>query len=219
MAYWAAMRRIRRKAYNSEAIISRSLFAVEDLAFNCILIRANGCLKEIAKAAGYDLPDSIVEDMKRSVAALDKLWDDSSGLYYSRSFVSHKLIQVPTIASLLPLYSGAISKNRAQELVDKLKNQKTFSPNWPVPSVPLDSPYFNPLRYWQGPTWVNTNWLIIEGLSRYGFYAEAKALKEKTLDMVAKSGFYEYFNPLNAQGAGAANFSWTAALIIDLLKQ
>jgi hypothetical protein len=36
--------------------------------------------------------------------------------------------------------------------------------------------------------------------------------------MVAKSGFYEYFNPLNARPAGAADFSWTAALIIDLLK-
>jgi glycogen debranching enzyme len=74
------------------------------------------------------------------------------------------------------------------------------------------------MRYWQGPTWVNTNWLIIEGLLRYGFYAEAKAIKDTTLDMVAKSGFYEYFNPLTAEPAGADNFSWTAALAIDLLK-
>jgi hypothetical protein len=36
--------------------------------------------------------------------------------------------------------------------------------------------------------------------------------------MVQKSGFYEYFNPLNGNPAGASNFSWTAALIIDLLK-
>jgi hypothetical protein len=37
--------------------------------------------------------------------------------------------------------------------------------------------------------------------------------------MVAGHGFYEYFNPLNGRGAGAANFSWTAALTIDLLKR
>jgi hypothetical protein len=36
--------------------------------------------------------------------------------------------------------------------------------------------------------------------------------------MVAKSGCYEYFDPLTCAGAGAANFSWTAALTIDLLK-
>jgi glycogen debranching enzyme len=89
---------------------------------------------------------------------------------------------------------------------------------YPVPSVPLDSPFFDADRYWQGPSWVNTNWLIIDGLKRYGFMEEAKDLTEKTLAMVISGGPYEYFNPVNGQGLGAADFSWTAALTIDLLK-
>ncbi|MBX4190501.1 glycoside hydrolase [Candidatus Saccharibacteria bacterium] len=218
MAYWAAVHRLRRKAYNSEALISRSLFAVEDLAFNCIFMRANECLKEIAKTAGHELPPNLVDGIERTKNAFEQLWDESSGIYYSRSFVSHKLIEEPTIASLLPLYSGVISKNRAQELVDQLK-KPGFDTDWPVPSVPQDSNYFNPFKYWQGPAWVNTNWLIIDGLTRYGFLAEANALRDRTLEMVDKGGFYEYFNPLNGHPAGAANFSWTAALTIDLLKQ
>jgi hypothetical protein len=217
LAYWAAIHRLRRKAYNSEALISRSLFAVEDLAFNCIFLRANDCLKEIAKTAGKDLPPSLLDGMQRTKKAFSQLFDESSGMYFSRSFVSHALIEDPAIASLLPLYSGAISKNRAQELVDQLK-QTGFAATWPVPSVPWDDPYFDALKYWQGPTWVNTNWLIIDGLSRYGFYAEAKALRDRTVEMVAGHGFYEYFNPLNGRGAGAPNFSWTAALTIDLLN-
>lgn len=217
-ASWSALHRLRRKAYNSEAIISRSLFAVEDLGFNCIFIRANKILKEIAKIAGHELPAGLLDGMERTEKAFEQLWDDASGIYYSRSFVSHKLIEEPTIASLLPLYSGAISKNRAQQLVDLLKSSG-FATDWPVPSVPLNSNFFDPLRYWQGPTWINTNWLIIDGLSRYGFYGEAKSLQDQTTELVKKSGFYEYFNPLNAQGAGAADFSWTAALTIDLLKQ
>ena len=218
MAYWAAMRRIRRKAYNSEAILSRSLFAVEDLSFNCILIRANKCLADIAKTAGYELPKSLSGRMDKTSKALEELWDEPSGQYYSRSFISHKLIEESTIATLLPLYAGSISKERAAHLVGLLKRQRLFSTSWPVPSVPLDSPYFNPNRYWQGPTWVNTNWLIIDGLKRYGYTDEAKVLTDRTIQMVAKSGFYEYFNPLNAGPAGAADFSWTAALTIDLLK-
>jgi hypothetical protein len=218
MAYWAAVRRLRRKAYNSEALISRSLFAVEDLAFNSIFVRANRCLRDIAKAAGKQLPEGLRENMERSEAALEQLWDESSGMYFSRSFVSHKLIQEPTISSLLPLYAGSISKNRAHELVSLLKRQSAFSTSWPVPSVPRTSSYFDPYKYWQGPTWVNTNWLIIEGLKNYGFLLEAKTLEDKTLKMVKKSGFYEYFNPNTAKPAGAANFSWTAALTIDLLK-
>ncbi len=217
-ASWAAMHRLRRKAYNTEAILSRSVFAVEDISFNSILIRANECLKQIAKTAGRQLPQSLLENMRSSVETIEDLWDESSGLYYSRSFVSHKLIEEPSVASLLPLYSGMISKNRANELVQKLKKKEGFGLSWPVPSVPRDSSYFSPYKYWQGPAWVNTNWMIIDGLTRYGYGLEAKELENKTLEMVAKSGFYEYFNPLNAKPAGAPNFSWTAALTIDLLK-
>lgn len=218
LAFWSVMRRMQRKAYNTEAILSRSVFAVEDLAFNSIFIRANDCLQQIAKAAGQDLPDVLLENIEKSRTAIEELWDESTNLYYNRSFVSHKLIEEPTVASLLPLYSGAISKNHAAELVRQLKKTDSFALKWPVPSVPRDSIYFDPYKYWQGPSWVNTNWLIADGLERYGFGLESKELRQKTIQMVAKSGFYEYFNPLNAKPAGAANFSWTAALIIDLLK-
>ena len=218
MAYWAALRRLRRKAYNSEALLSRSLFAVEDLPFNCIFIKANTRLAEIAKTIGQKLPDDLAQSMRKTEDALEQLWDESSGQYYSRSFVSHKLIEEPTIATLLPLYAGCISKERAKRLVELMQNSKWFSSKWPVPSVPLNSPYFNPFKYWQGPTWVNTNWLIIEGLKLYGFDREAAALREKTLELVAKSGFAEYFNPKTGEPAGAPDFSWTAALTIDLLK-
>ena len=218
LTQWSAIRRLRRKAYNSEAILSRSLFAVEDLAFNCMFIRANKILKDIAKTAGQDLPEYLVDDMAKTEAALEQLWDESAGQYFSRSFVSHKLIEEPTIATLLPLYAGSITKDRAAHLVQLLKRRRLFSTSWPVPSVPLSSSYFNPYKYWQGPTWVNTNWLIIDGLKRYGYHDEAKLLKDRTLQLVAKSGCYEYFSPLNGDHAGAANFSWTAALAIDLLK-
>ena len=217
-AYWAAMHRIRRKAYNSEALFSRSLFTVEDLAFNCIFIRANTRLAEIAKTIGQKLPDDLAQSMRKTESALEQLWDETTGQYYSRSFVSHKLIEEPTIATLLPLYVGCVSKERAKRLVELLNKPKQFAAKWPVPSVPVSSPYFKPFRYWQGPTWINTNWLIINGLGLYGFDRETALLRQRTLDLVAKSGFYEYYNPLTGEPAGAANFSWTAALTIDLLK-
>jgi hypothetical protein len=218
-AYWAAMHRMRRKAYNPEAIFSRSLFTVEDLLFNCILVRANTRLAEISKTIGQKLPEGLAQSIRKTEDALEQLWDESTGQYYSRSFVSHKLIEEPTIATLLPLYAGCVSKEKAKRLVDLLQNSKWFASKWPVPSVPVNSADFHPFQYWQGPTWVNTNWLVIDGLKLYGFDKEAAILREKTLEMVAKSGFYEYFNPLTGEPAGAENFSWTAALTIDLLVE
>ncbi|HZP55880.1 MAG TPA: trehalase family glycosidase [Candidatus Saccharimonadales bacterium] len=219
MAYWAAIHRLRRKAYNSEAILSRSLFAVEDLGFNSILIKANSHLRNIAKDIGHKVPDVLLQKMQKTESALEKLWDERTGQYYSRSFVSNKLIEEPSIATLLPLYSGGITKERAGNLVKLLKLKRLFDLKWPVPSVPQTSDFFNPYKYWQGPTWVNTNWLIIEGLRNYGFSTEAEELKARTLELVSRSGMNEYFNPLDGEPAGAANFSWTAALTIDLLKQ
>lgn len=219
MAYWAAIRRLRRKAYNSEAILSRSLFLVEDLTFNCILVRANHLLKKIAKEIDRQLPVNLIAAMDRTQAALDDLWDESSGQYFSRSFISHKLIEESTVSTLLALYSGAISKAKAQWLVELLLQPSEFGAPWPVPSVPLSSPFFDAVKYWQGPTWININWLIIKGLENYGFDEEAKALKHKTLELVGMSSMNEYFNPLNGNPVGAPNFSWTAALTIDLLSE
>ncbi len=219
MSHWAALRRLRRHAYNSEAIMSHALFAVEDLAFNCILIRANILLKEIAETIGRSLPEELLAAMERSKSALEQLWEETNGIYYSRSFISHKLIEEPTIATLLPLYAGTIPAEKTARLVGLLASRKWFKANWPVPSVPFTSTYFDPLKYWQGPTWINTNWLIIKGLENYGYKAEADQLRQKTLDLVAKNGISEYFSPINGQPEGAPNFSWTAALTIDLLNK
>ena len=153
-----------------------------------------------------------------SEKALEDLWDDYAQEYFSRDFVSHRLLKESSIASFMPLYSGSISKEKAKIIVDNLSNTHRYKTPYPVPTSPITSDWFNPQRYWQGPTWINTNWLIIEGLKNYGFDKEANELKEKTLKLVNKSGIYEYFDPLNGTPLGSNNFSWTAALAIDLIN-
>lgn len=157
--------------------------------------------------------------MKHSEDAIEKLYDESTSQYYSRDFITHKLIKEPSIGTFMPLYAGTISKERASKLVDILKDHKKYWLHHPIPSVPLDSPFFDSDRYWQGPSWINTNWLIIDGLNRYGYTELADEIKNRSIAMVDNSGPYEYFDPLNGKGIGADNFSWTAALTIDLIKQ
>jgi len=218
LAFWSALRHLQHKAYDSKKILSKPRLDLQDLAFNCILIRANACLKDIAKTAGVDLPKELLGDIKRGEEALEQLWDEPSGQYYSRSFASGELVMQPSISTFLTLYAGTIPKERAEKLVGLLSKRGAYKSIWPVPSVPANSEYFDPERYWQGPVWVNMNWLIIQGLRRYGFDKEADVLRDRTLELVAKSGYHEYFNPLDGTGLGAKNFSWTAALAIDLLK-
>lgn len=218
LALFSSQRRLRRKRYDIDKILSRSVFAVEDLTFNCILIRANRHFKDIADFIKQDIPDELQAAIDRTEATLEQLWDPYSGQYYSRNFVTHNLIKEPTLATLMPLYAGTISKERAQQLVRLLENQHVFGANLPVPSVPLNSNWFKAHTYWQGPSWVNTNWLIIDGLQRMGFVDHAEALRDTTIDMVTEAGCYEYFSPFDGSPAGTPNFSWTAALTIDLIK-
>jgi glycogen debranching enzyme len=190
---------------------------IEDLAFNAILAEANRSLELIARDVGLALPAALSDNERRTRDALEELWDEPSGQYYSRDAVTRELIVVPTIATFIPLWAGTPSRARAERLIALLREPTKFWPRYPVPSVPLDSPDFRESGYWKGPTWVNTGWLIAEGLREYGHADLADDLRTRLLGLVERTGFSEYFSPLTGAGYGADGFSWTAALTIDLL--
>lgn len=219
MALYDAQRRLRRKNYDIDKILDHSLFAIEDLLFNSILIRNNAHLLNIASTIRADVPPDLLDSMQLAVKALEDLWDPYTEQYYSRNFITHKFLKEPSIETLLPLYAGTIPKERAALLVKSLENDHIFGPAHPVPSAPLNSTWFDAERYWQGPTWFNTNWLIADGLRRYGYHDHADALIESSLELVQHGKFNEYFNPLTGAALGASHFSWTAAITIDWLKK
>lgn len=158
------------------------------------------------------------EQIKYTNDALEKLYDQNTRQYYSRDFITHELIIEPSIGTFLLLYSGAISRKRAGQLEKQLRSNEYFWKDYPVSSVPHHSSFFDEERYWQGPTWINTNWMIIEGLRRYGFNDTADYLKERTIELIRNNGIYEYYSAIDGHGLGAHDFSWTAALMLDLLN-
>jgi neutral trehalase len=219
LALFDTQRRLRRKAYDSAKILDHSLFLIEDVAFNAIFIRANQHLRDIAAFLNRKLPEGLDERIRLTETAFEHLWDEASGQYYSRDFVTHNLLKETSVATLLPLYAGSISQGQADKLVRLIENDQQYGPAFPLPSTAVGSQWFQPMRYWQGPVWLNINWLVIDGLRRYGFDEHADALKDISLEMVEKAGFAEYFDPITGEALGTDNFSWTAALAIDLLKQ
>ncbi len=218
LALFDAQRRLRRKSYDIDRILDHSLFAIEDLMFNSVLIRNNTLLRDIAKSLRTELPTELLESMQKAEKTLEELWDPYTSSYYSRDFVTHKFLKEPSIATLMPLYAGTISAERAAALVKDLENEHMFGPAYPVPSTPLNSTWFNAERYWQGPVWFSTNWLVADGLKRYGYRDHAAALIEGSLELAKEHGFYEYFNPLTGAPLGASDFSWTAAIALDWVK-
>jgi glycogen debranching enzyme len=189
---------------------------IEDLAFNSILATANRSLARLADEVGCGVPDEVRRGSTRTEGALDQLWDDAAGQYFSRDAVTRTLLRLPTIATFLPLCSGGVTHERAARLTALLRAPSGFWPRFPIPTVPTDAAWFHEEAYWTGPTWVNTNWFVVEALRAYDD-GTATALAESTLRLVDEHGFFEYFSPFSGRGYGARDFSWTAALVLDLI--
>lgn len=209
------VRELRRAHYNFREIRRTIVPLVQDVAFNAILVRANEHLSTIAAEIGESIPARLRRSARRSREAMGELVVD--GVYYSRDFRTRTLLRHETIAGLLPLYAGVVPEDRVDEMVKTLTSPRYWS-RFGVASVPLDDPNFLPRCYWQGPLWINMNWLIADGLERYGRLDAAEDLRRNTVDVIASSGaMFEYYSPLDGSGAGSNRFSWTAALLIDLL--
>jgi hypothetical protein len=194
---------------------AKNIPLVQDVLFNSILVRANHYLRQLAAEAKIEIPAALVSAMAKAPEALEELYDD--GVYYSRDAKSGELIREISISSLAPLYAGTIAQARADEIVAKIQS-KVFWPKYGIATVPTDSRYFNARRFWQGPVWVNTNWLLIDGLKRYGHKDDAARLQKETLAMVDNAGgMYEYYSPLDGTPAGTPSFSWTASLVLDII--
>lgn len=78
---------------------------------------------------------------------------------------------------------------------------------------------FDPDRYWRGPSWFNTAWLIAEALYERGHDNEARVLSRDMDEAALEHDFPEYLDPYSAEPRGTTRFSWTAALALDLGKR
>ena len=165
---------LRKRNYDTQAIMRRPHFVIESLSFNSILIGNNRVLEDIAHVIGVPIPDDLANAFTKALKGLDQLWSEESQSYCHRNYLTVESTQIDGISRLLPLYSGAISQEQAQKLVDELRDPEKFGLPFPAPSVSKDSKHYNPRKYWQGPSWVNTNWLLIQGLRRYGFKKKQK---------------------------------------------
>ncbi len=188
---------------------------IQDVSFNALLVVANRMLSELAEQVGTPLAPDLVHKFEAAAIAFEGLWDETCGRYCSRDVTSGALITTPTIATFVALWATS-RPDRLRRLLDDLDAPVWKTP-FPVPSVPTDSVGFSAERYWQGPTWINTNWLIVQGLHAHGETRRADDLTLRTLDLVSGGDFSEYFSPITGKGYGADEFSWTAALTLDLL--
>jgi glycogen debranching enzyme len=189
---------------------------ITDVGITAILVRAEEDLAWLGEALGIETPGASSRRAALCRALDTRLWDSESGSYCDFDVKTDQPVRVDHVANFLPLYSGVVPAERARKLAARLDRGGDFDAEWPVPTVPLADPAFEARRYWRGPSWISINWLLIQGLRRAGISELADRLAGRTLELIARSGFREYYDPQTGDGCGAEDFSWTAALAIDL---
>ncbi|MGH2406299.1 MAG: MGH1-like glycoside hydrolase domain-containing protein [bacterium] len=203
--------------YQVRARLPSMPFAVYDALFNAIWYRAAVDLNRIAFVLGAE-PVVSQADLEAFRAAYHAvLWNQTAGLFRDFDVRSRTPVTVDTSAGLGAIYGGLVDEDQALSMITRY--QRRCAGCRMVPSTPPDEPGFDSTRYWRGPIWVNINWMLVRGLEALGLRREASALADETIALVQSAGLHEYFHAYTGEGLGGPDFSWSAALVIDLLRR
>lgn len=208
--------------FSARLALAKGRFCVEDVMVNAVYAQGLYALADLHRALSEPANAETWEAQARRVehTLLSKCYDPSAEAFFDLAGRDEKPLRTLTVTALFPLILPSIPKEQARRLVERhLKDPKAFWAPYPVPSVSMDEPSFAPdmdWLIWRGPTWINTNWFLVKGLRQHGYHEEADAIVEKSLALVEREGFREFYNPLTGKGMGAHNFGWTT-LVVDMV--
>ncbi len=192
---------------------------VESPDLNTYLCLEQEALSNIARILG--LPEEARQWKQRADEQAQRMirlrWDAGAGLFWAVR--NNVRVAVRTPFNLFPLITGRMPNEIAARLVSQLTDERQFWTRYPVPTVARNDPKYDPLQMWRGPTWVNINYLLIEGLQRSGYHDLARDLRDRTLELImGQDDIYEYYHPETGKAPpkAASTFGWSAAIFIDL---
>jgi glycogen debranching enzyme len=121
-----------------------------------------------------------------SLTVNERLWNEESAFYHDE-LADGTLSDVQTIGAFWALLAGVVPQERISSFVGHLGDPKTFGRPHRVPSLSADHPEYDPGGgYWLGGVWPPTNYMILRGLDRAGYYDLAHEISREDLDNVVR---------------------------------
>jgi hypothetical protein len=208
----------RKLGWDNSLLHDASPFQVIDPGFNAILIRSCSDIANLAHELGeMEIANTNRLFAEDGLAALEGLWSDDHGQYLCKDRTIDELIDSASLGGILPVFA-AIPPERAAEIARTIELRSTHA-GFVVPSHDPADPRFEPKRYWRGPVWLVTNYMIADGLRREGEDNVADHIVRSSLELITQSGFAEYYDPVTGEPCGGGRFTWTAAMVIEFLEQ
>jgi len=208
-----------------EKMFALDVFVVEDVLVNTIYALGQAALGRLLADAGdaAGARDFEVRAALTRKSLFEKCWDEKAGLFFDLAGNGERKLTTNSVSSLLPLALPELPQEQAKKLIAHLENPAEYAAAYPVPTVAMNEPGYDPgvvgrSLVYRGPSWMNTNWYLTRGLRLHGRPDLADTVVDRSLALVEREGFREYYNPGTGQGNGAKDFSWTA-LILEMLAE
>ena len=116
-------------------------------------------------------------------AMLKHLWFAQEKMFFNVRRDNSKPVRHISGSSFIPLIEDILPRDDARAMIRKyLWNPEHMLAPYGIRSLSKQDPGYNnvsmiePYSNWQGPVWINTNYLYFLGLKRYGFDDEARQL-------------------------------------------
>ena len=145
-------------------------------------------------------------------AMLQHMWFESEAMFFNLRRDNGKRVNRISYSNFVPLIENIVSDNQAKQMIRRyLWNRDHMLSNYGLRSLSKqDSEYNNvsmidPYSNWQGPVWINANYLDYIALKRHGFNREAsqlaKTLSNVVLADIAKwHSMHENYNAETGEG-------------------
>ncbi len=200
---------------------------------NAMLVKEARSLQEMATILGKSQESDVwkADAERRTRLINEKLWDTATGFYYNvnrndQSFTYTKPddLKVKEIIGFLPLWAGVTDAGKTGLVVGQMRDTTEFWRPYGIPSLSAKSNYYCPIGYWNGPVWVQWNYLIFRGLLDYGYKQEAGELSDRVLrnmiyHLKDDHVFWEFYSADDHQAGWNKTYIWAgiaARFLIDL---
>lgn len=139
-----------------------------------------------------------------------ELWNEKTGIFLNRHWDGRFNYRLsPT--NFYPLIAGIATHEQAERMVkEHLLNEEEFWGRYVIPSIARNDPAFPDNNYWRGRIWGPMNFLVGEGLKRYGFHDTAYRFAQKSQllfrqEWQEKNHIHENYNAVTGEGCDVKN--------------
>jgi len=211
-----------------DVIYNQHTFTMEldDVGLNSLYALDAECLAKIALILGYkEDSKTFTEDYDHMRALVrKKLWNEQDGIYENRYWDGHFSKELsPT--NFYPLLAGIATPAQAHRMItEHLLNKGEFWGQYVMPTISRNDRAFPDQYYWRGDIWGPTNYLVYEGLDRYGFDKIALQFARKSYDLFMSdwhSHQYtdEQYYAWGGSAGGDKHYTWGALLALIPMEQ